>query len=175
MRNWVRLGGTAVVLAFALSASAQDKKDEDKKPFSDEEFVKTAASAGLHESKLGEVGQLKGVNPQVKDFSRRMVIDHAAIANALREAAREANVTVPDKMLPKHEKDVEKFTNYKGDNFDADFMKHMVEDHEKAVDLFTQASKECKNAALKTYAERTLPILKAHLEMAKRINDTVKK
>jgi putative membrane protein len=179
MRHWVRLGGAACVLALALSASADDKKSDDtpnkSEKFTDAGFVKKVFSDNMHESKLGEIGQLKGNSPQVKEFARRMVLDRGKAQNDLRAAAREANIPVPDKMTPKDQQDVAKFENYKGDNFDADYMKHVVSDHQKAVKLFTTATKEAKNDAIKNFATNTLPVLKQHLELAKKIQDQVKK
>jgi putative membrane protein len=180
MRHWVRLGGAACVLALALTAAADDKKGDDRKndettKFTDANFVKTAFNSNMMESKLGEIGQLKGQSPQVKEFARRMVLDHGMNQNELRTAARAANIPVPDKMLPKHQKDVDKFENYKGDNFDKEYMDHMVKDHQKAVDLFTKAPKEAKNDPIQGYAEKSLPVLKQHLELAKRVQDQIKK
>jgi putative membrane protein len=179
MRHWVRLSGAACVLALALTAAADDKKNDDTSDknakFTDANFVQKAFSANMHESKLGAIGQVKGNSPQVKEFARRMVLDHGKAQNELRAAARAANIPVPDKMMPKDQQDVEKFENYKGDNFDVDYMKHMVDDHQKAVKLFTTATKEAKNEAIKNYAQKTLPVLKQHLELAKKINDQVKK
>ena len=40
---------------------------------------------------------------------------------------------------------------YKGDDFDKDYVKHQVADHEEAVALFTRASKELKNQGLKDF------------------------
>jgi len=61
--------------------------------------------------------------------------------------------------------------DYKGPDFDKMYIKHMVEDHEKDVKEFTRAARECKNAKLKEFAEKTLPTIKDHLDMAKKIND----
>ena len=160
MRSWVKLGGAALVLAFGFAAGAQDDKEKgEKKKFTDEEFVKTVANANLAEAKLGEIGQLKGADPRVKEFAKRMVVDHAKASNDLRAAAKDANITVPDKMDAKHQEHVDRFQNYKGKNFDKDFMKHMVDDHKKAVELFDQATKEAKNARLKAFATQTLPVI----------------
>lgn len=181
MRNWVRMSGAAVVLAFAVTAGADDTKDDKKKngdtdtKFTDAEFVKTAASANLHESKLGEFGQLKATDPRVKEFAKRMVIDHGQSLNELRDAARAANIEVPEKVLPKHEKHVTKFKDHKGQNFDREYMKHMVASHQEALTLYTKASTQAKSDALKAYATKSLPVVKHHHDMAKQISDTLPK
>jgi putative membrane protein len=47
----------------------------------------------------------------------------------------------------------------------------MVGSHTKGVDLFTRASKELKNEQLRRFAEKTLPTLKEHLDIAKRLQE----
>ena len=56
-----------------------------------------------------------------------------------------------------------------GAEFDKAYAKHMVEDHEKAVKLFENASKNIKDPGLKDFATKTLPTIKEHLEMAKKL------
>jgi putative membrane protein len=171
MQRWAKLGGATLVLAFAVAAGAQDKDKDEKKKFTDEDFVKSVANANLAEAKLGEVGQIKGTDPRVKEFAKRMVIDHAEVSHELRSAAKVANVTVPEKMDAKHQEGVDRFQNYKGKSFDKDFMKHIADDHKKAVELFDQATKEAKNARLKAFATQTLPVIKEHRDLAKKIYD----
>ena len=65
--------------------------------------------------------------------------------------------------------------DYKGADFDKMFVKHMIDDHEKDVKLFTQAGRELKNEKLKDFAEKTLPALKDHLDMAKKIHERLDK
>jgi putative membrane protein len=86
----------------------------------------------------------------------------------LKAAAKAANIAVPERMTEKHQKHVDMFKNYKGTDFDAEYMKHMVEDHTEAVALFTRASKEAKNPQIKEFATTTLPTIQAHLEHAKK-------
>lgn len=175
MRTWTRIGGAALVLTFALAAGARARDDDEKKPLTDADFVKTAASLNKEEIELGEIGQVKGTDPDVKMFAKHLVIDHSKSLNELRDAAKPSNIPVPDEMLPKHKEAVAKFKSYTGSNFDQDFIKHMVEGHEKAVKLFTKASKECKDEQLKGYAEKTLPGLKEHLDKAKKIQERLDK
>ncbi|MBN9122143.1 MAG: DUF4142 domain-containing protein [Planctomycetes bacterium] len=153
--------------AGVLSARAEDKKDQ---PFDDTAFVKMAASDGMHEVMLGKIAAAMAKNDDVKKFAERLVKDHSKANEELKAAAKSANIAVPEKMDEKHMKHVDHFQNYKGTNFDADFLKHEVADHTEAVALFTRASKEAKNPQIKDFATKTLPTLQAHLEMAKKLS-----
>ena len=54
-------------------------------------------------------------------------------------------------------------------NFNSRRIKKVMDDHKKDVKEFEKASKDCKDAELKSFADRTLPVLKVHLDSAKAI------
>src|SRR5205085_895143 len=121
------------------------------------EFVKMAASDGMHEVELGKIAAAATKNDDVKKFAEKMVTDHGKANEELKTAAKTAGLAVPEKVSDEHQKHIDKFKDYKGDNFDRDYMKHMVKGHTDAVALFTRASKEAKNPAIKDFAAKTLP------------------
>jgi len=164
---------TTLVAAVALLALVIGVRAEDKQPaqaLDDATFVTMAASDGMHEVELGKIAQTMAKNDDVKKFAEQMVKDHTKANEELKTAAKAANIPVPAKIDEKHQKHIDAFKDYKGTNFDQDYMKHMVTDHTEAVALFTRASKELKNKELKDFATRTLPVIQGHLEMAKKLN-----
>jgi len=163
--------GVCLFIAAVGTAGADDQKQTE--PFSDQIFVNKAGSGGLAEVELGKIGQMKATNPEVKTFSERLVTDHAKANDELKTTAREAGIEPPAKPDAEAQKHIDMFRDYKGENFDRDFIKHQVQDHEKDVALFTRASKECKNEKLKEFATKTLPTLKEHLDMARKLQAKV--
>jgi len=160
------------VLAFAAGATVAE--DKLKEPFNDQTFVIKVASAGMHEVQVNTAAKDKAHDAEVKHFAEKMVTDHSKANKELMSVAKAAGIGVPTQMLDEHQKDVAKWRNFNGANFDKEFMHHMVMDHEKAVSLFERASKECQNPQLKAFAEKTLPTIKEHLDMAKRIHGNAK-
>jgi putative membrane protein len=144
------------------------------KALTDNEFVTKAASSGLAEVAIGEEGKEKAQNADVKKFADRVVTDHTKANEELMRIAKDAGINVPDKPAAEH---ADKVKHFDGDvrNFDREFVNHMVDSHTKGVDLFTKASKELKNDQLKSFAEKTLPTLKEHLSIAKRLQEQVGK
>lgn len=53
-----------------------------------------------------------------------------------------------------------------GQDFDQEFLKQMVQDHQKAVDLYQDASSNARDSDVKSFAARNLPALRNHLERA---------
>jgi putative membrane protein len=78
-------------------------------------------------------------------------------------------------MTDKHQKILSHFKNYNGKNFDKDYMDHMVKDHDEDVAEFKKAIQNAKNADLKAFAAKTLPVIEEHLKMAKEIQSSMKK
>ncbi len=52
-------------------------------------------------------------------------------------------------------------------------MAAMVKDHDKDVALFEKQAKSGRDAALRAFAEKTLPTLREHQKMAKQMNAKV--
>src|SRR5438477_12435791 len=151
MTRGMRLFAGAALL-FGLTAARADDKSQSNKPFDDTEFVKMAASGGLHEVDLGKLASTKAANPEVKKFAERMVTDHGKANEELKKAAKAANIECPTKMNEHHQKEFDRFKEFKGSDFDKEYINHMVKDHEEDVALFTRASKEAQNASIKQFA-----------------------
>ena len=153
-------------LGFALlQASAEEKRAE--KAFDDAMFVRMAASGGMTEVMLGKIGEEQAKSADVKKFAGQIVADHSKANTELKAIAEAAKIQVDEALMKEHQKHVDMFKDYKGSDFDKDYIDHMIKDHEEDVALFTRASNEAKNEQLKDFAKRTLPTLESHLKMAK--------
>jgi len=152
-----------------------DDKHADDKKFSDSHFVDHAYTAGQNEVMVNQMALRRTQNEDVRKFCQRMIEDHGKNNQELTLVVSELRIAVPDKPLPEQEKDLKHLVSNEVKDFDKEFMDHMVMDHEKAVKLFEQASKELKNDKLKDFATKTLPTLKEHLKLAKETRDKVAK
>lgn len=177
MAKWALVLGCGVL--FAAGTRAEDPKPADKakddtkkddKAFSDAEFVKKAAVGGMHEVALGKLAASQGKSDEVKKFGQKMVDDHSKANEELKAAAKKANLEVPDKIDADHQKHIDTLKDMKGDEFDKAYVKHMLKDHEEDVAEFTKASKEAKDTNIKDFATKTLPTLKEHLDMVKKLD-----
>jgi putative membrane protein len=135
----------------------------------DKEFFTKAIQDGMAEVKLGELAQDKAQDEEVKSFAQRMVEDHGKANDKLKQAAQSAGVTPPTEVSEKHKATEEKLSGLSGQEFDQEYMKAQVEDHQKAVELFSkQAQGSGETAQL---AGEILPTLEEHLDMAQRIEE----
>lgn len=141
----------------------------------DTKFMMKAASGGMMEVELGQMAQQKAQSQRVKDFGAMMVRDHTKANNELKALAANKNVSVPAAMTEEHQGHVNGMRDKTGKDFDKAYMSMMVDDHEKDVNDFSNESNNGSDAEVKAFAAKTLPVLRAHLDSAKSLNDTVKK
>jgi putative membrane protein len=130
------------------------------------QFVHEAAMAGKAEVELGQLATTHAANPDVKQFGQRMVTDHTKANEQLKAIAQEKNIDVPTRVDDQHKKTAEKLAKLQGASFDRAFIQQMVEDHEKAVKLFSKEAQQGQDADLKAFAAKTLPTLQEHLTQA---------
>jgi len=140
----------------------------------DNKFVMNAASGGLMEVELGRLAQQKATNARVKEFGSMMVTDHSKANDELKSLAQSKGITLPATMKDEHQKHVKDLSEKSGADFDKAYMKIMVDDHKEDVDDFEDCSKDGKDADVKVFATKTLPVLQKHLASAKSIHDAVK-
>lgn len=138
------------------------------------DFVVEAASGGMMEVELGQLAQQKATNQRVKDFGAMMVRDHNK-ANEDLKAAVSGKLEVPATMQEKHMDHVNNLRDKTGTEFDKDYIKMMVDDHEKDIRKFEDIAKESTDPAVKNFANNALPVLRTHLTEAKSIRDELSK
>jgi len=137
-------------------------------------FIETAAQDGLAEVELGQTAQQTAQTPQVKEFASRMVTDHGKANDELKTLASSKGVQVPSETDKSHKKDAEKLNKASADKFDKDYMDHMVKDHKKDVKEFEKQAKNAKDADVRSFASKTLPVLQEHMRLAESTQQAVK-
>lgn len=140
----------------------------------DKEFMDKAAQGGMAEVKLGELAASKAASPEVKAFGQRMVVDHGKANTDLKTLAATKSVTLPADVNSEQKEMYDKLSKLSGAAFDKEYVKGMVEDHEKDVAEFQKQTIGATDTDLKAFATKTLPTLKSHLDQIKTINGKMK-
>jgi putative membrane protein len=159
----MRLLICVAAISLGAVALAADEKKPDAKPVTDAEFATKAASGDLFEIESSKLAKDLAKSDEVKKFAEQMIADHTKASKELMEAAKKAGVGLPAKATDEHAKLLEKVKGAKGE-FDAVYMEAQMAAHKDAVELFTNAAKNAKDPGLKAFAEKTLPVIKAHYE-----------
>ncbi len=134
-------------------------------------FVIDAAPGGMGEIELGKLAAAKAQNADVKAFGQKMVEVHSKAIEDLKVLMVQKKVLLPSDVMPTHIETMNKLSKLSGADFDKEYVKAMVEAHEKDVAAFENVSKTAADADVKAFATKTLPTLKMHLEMIKGMAD----
>jgi putative membrane protein len=153
----------AVVLAAPLWVMAE-------MPSSDAKFMKKAAEGSQAEAALGKLATERGGSDAVKKFGERMVADHGKANDELVKLAQDKGVTLPSSLEAKHKRLHARLAKLSGADFDREYMREMVRDHDADVKEFEREAKSAKDPDLKSWIGKTLPTLKEHQQQAREVN-----
>jgi putative membrane protein len=132
-----------------------------------ESFVKQASQDGMTEVEAGKLAESKAQSTEVKDFAKRMVADHTKADNELKSIASRKGIKVASALDSEHKSMVDNLRSKTGSEFDTAYTQDMASDHQKAVDLFQQAGSSASiDSDVKSFAQKTLPTLEKHKQMA---------
>jgi len=123
---------------------------------------------------MGQLAVRRATSADVKQFGQRMVTDHTQANQELMKMAMKEGLSVPRELDQMHRDAIDKLSQLQGAEFDRAYMNHMLKDHEEGVALFEKEMRNGKDAGLKAFAEKTLPTLKQHLQMARTISESLK-
>lgn len=159
--------------AMLVENAKVEGEDQKGEPGSVEDFVKEASSGGMAEVELGRFAEQNALNPRVKQFGAMMVKDHTKANQELRTVASSKNINVPATMEDTHMKMVNELKKKSGAEFDKEYMKEMVDDHNKDVDEFRKQAENGKDPDIKSFAAKTVEVLLVHQDSAKRIMEAL--
>jgi putative membrane protein len=160
---------TATVVAFIPATGMQSAKQETKS--SALSFIEEAAEGQQVEIALGQLAIEQAGDEQVKRFGSLMVEDHQKAKQEVEQLASKEGVQLPTQLAGKHKQD--RFSRLSGKEFDQAYMTSMLRDHRKDVKEFEQGVHALKNPLVREWAERTLPVLKQHLQKAQQIATSI--
>lgn len=138
------------------SVSAETKK-----------FATTAAMTDMFEIQAGQLALKKADGPAFQDFAQLTIADHTKTTQELKPmAANLRGLQLPLDLDSAHKQKIDQLRALSGAAFERQYKTEQVAGHKQAVELFENYAKSGDNPDLKSWAERTLPTLKAHLQHA---------
>jgi putative membrane protein len=137
------------------------------------EFLKNVSQSNRAEIELGQLAQTKAQNDDVKAYARMLVQDHTKVNQEVTSMARTMSVTLPADIAAAQKATQDTLTGLSGAAFDKAYIDAMVENHQKGVASFRQATMGT-DEDVRVFAEKTLPTLRHHLEEAQRLQQNLK-
>ena len=168
-----------ITLLGACLALAQEREPSPRPPQSNERqeiekgrlsasetaFVQETLAGNRHEVEMARNAINQASDREVKAFAQKLVDDHMALIRELEQIARTHNVPAAASSSSAEQHSV--LDSLKGDEYDKQFVRTMVANHEKGVAKFEAAERTTTNPELKMLISSAIPVLKSHLEMAR--------
>jgi putative membrane protein len=153
-----------VLLAAAGSAYPASLSNADK------EFLITAARTHMIETYKGQLAEKQASQPAVKDLGNTLVQDHTQSYQQLTVLAAQTGISIPKDKDIDAEKDqtIAELAHLKGAPFDHQFAAYEIADEQRAISVFNQEAEHGKNADVKAYAAKIVPVLQKHLQLARK-------
>jgi putative membrane protein len=137
---------------------------------SDANFMEQAAQNGNAEIAASKLAQAKAKRPEVKAFADKMVTDHMRVADELKQLAASKKVDLPIDPSVMQKGKLKMIEAGSDDKFDERYIREFgVKAHEETLRLFETAAQKATDADVKAFAQKTLPALQDHLEMARKL------
>lgn len=132
----------------------------------DKAFIIDAEKANLQERFLGRLAVEKSQNQRIKDYGQMLADDHSRALRNLVDLMQQKGMNQPTTLPKAREEAFDQFKGLSGPAFDAEFINMMIQDHEKAVDMFKHEVSTAQDNDVRKYASDLLPALEKHLQKA---------
>lgn len=132
-------------------------------------FANAAAASDQFEIESSKLAASKAQSDEVKRFAEQMIKAHTDSTAKLKTAASQASpaITPAPQMTPMQQQTLSDLGAKSGAEFDEAYSKAQVDAHQMTLDTLKAYSADGEVEPLKQFATELVPIVTAHLNMAK--------
>jgi len=146
---------TAVGIASAASLSPTDKQ-----------FMISAARTDMTQAHEGQMAQNQGRSDDVKNFAKTLVQDHTNSYTQLSELAAKEGVSIPKGINASRNPSIRLLAHLTGQRFDQAFTKDEIASERQTIAVFKREAAHGKDVEVKAYANKMIPVLEKHVQLA---------
>ena len=135
----------------------------------DRTWVTKTHQGNLAEIAAGKLAERRGADKAVRSMGGTLISDHKGSDTQLRRTASKLGLSMP--LGPDAEQRAvgDRLAHESGKKFDRDFIKSMTAAHKTAIAQTTTEINQGDDAAVRTLADKAMPVLKKHLWMLQHI------
>jgi putative membrane protein len=133
----------------------------------EKQFVASTVRRSLAAADLSAAAAEKAASADVKRFAEKMANDQRGIVRELSQFVTRKGATVPATMGPERKTQVSRVTSLKGAAFDRAYSQWMLRECGQTVSEFRKAGTQSRDAGVKAWANKSLPLVSEHLRLAR--------
>lgn len=128
----------------------------------DADFVFEVVASNYGEIKLAELANQRSRTETVKEIAHKLLNDHTSTLNELKTLAQAKAISIPVEETDASKRRLEDIADESGEDFDRKWVEEMLDMHDKSIDRFEKRLEETDDVDLKTFINKTLPLLREH-------------
>jgi putative membrane protein len=156
---------SASLIFFACNKDDNTKGD-DILNTQDRTFILQTSLANSAEVGAGGLAGSSADNQMVKDFGQQMMTDHTTAQTELKTLGTDVGVGTPDSVDATHKTLMDTLMTLSGRSFDSIYIMSQIADHQTVINQFEEEVSSGNKTAVINYANKYLPKLQMHLQMA---------
>lgn len=166
---------TAKLLLLFMASSfiflSCDKDDDNNKPdetvsAQDRTFITQTGMANTAEIQAGQLADTTSDSTAIQTFAQQMVTDHTTAQNDLKTLGDKVDVDVSDSVDSMHASLMDTLKTLSGRAFDSVYIMNQIKDHQTVIANFQEEINSGNRSDVINYANKYLPKLQMHLQMA---------
>jgi putative membrane protein len=134
----------------------------------DKQFIVMTASRDMSEAHEGQMAESQATRADVKNFAKTLVRDHTKSYEQLTELAAKKGVSIPRGIDTARNRAIVQLVHSNGRRFDSRFVKDEITSQRRAIAVFRREVKHGRDAEVRNYAAKMLPVLESDLHQAEK-------
>jgi putative membrane protein len=157
-----------LALSAALAACAPLESPE-RAATRDAQLVRGIVQANLAEIAAGKLAVSKARTRALRQHGQRMVREHTVLQAEASELKSAQGVPLPTRPDAGQEAALKKLEAMSGESFERAYLEQNLKHHAEILQLLERTASRATDPALRAYAERAIPRVRQHLELAGRL------
>jgi len=133
------------------------------------DFARQACQAGVTQAEIGKLAALNTKNETVRGFAKALVKEHTQWEKELGQIFARKSIHAESELAEQFQSSINHLAELKGGAFDRAFKDQVIQDHKEAIGAFEKQAAQGTDTDLRMFAQKHLPHLREHLEVAKQL------
>lgn len=136
------------------------------------DFILTTSNERLMNIEEGTMASERSGSQEIKEYAWKMMTDQRVMLGYVKKMALLRDINLPDDIQRTNNEGCDRLAGLRGKKFDRRFVKMVIEDRERDLELFRRAT-HSSDAEIREFARLYIPALEEHLEKAKGLKNVV--
>lgn len=128
----------------------------------DQRFIDRAARDQMADIELAKLASERAQSQDVKGIAQTLVQDNQKANDELKQIAQKKGAKVPTEASRGAKREHDRLAKLSGTEFDREYVRYMLKDHDKDLKDFQKEAKSGKDADLKKFASDNVAIMEQH-------------